>query len=64
MKLADLLKKTIPMSVLITLGNFDTNQTIYFRVYDYEIDDEYKNWEIIDIDVSDSCLYIRIKEVK
>lgn len=63
MKLQDLLKKTIAMSVLMTIDNFDTNQTIYFRVYDYEIDSEYKDWEVVDIDVSDDCLYIRIKEV-
>ena len=63
MTLRDLLKKTMPMSVLMTIGNFNTNQTIYSCVYDYEIDDEYKSWEVIDIEVSDSCLYIRIKEV-
>jgi len=63
MKLQDLLKKTIPMSVLMTIGNFETSQTIYYRVYDYEIDNEYKNWEIIDIDVNIDCLYIRIKKV-
>lgn len=63
MKLQDLLKKTMPSSVLMTIDNFETTQLIYYRVYDYEIESEHLGWEVVDIDVIDNCLYIRIKEV-